>query len=138
MQGTFFTGQCLCGTVRYFVEGDAPTAFFLCHCSRCRTGTGTMHAANVFFANATVVWQQGANNRTAYTVADSRHSRSFCKTCGSPLPRQEGSRGVVAPAGALEPSAQLQPTAHIFTGDSAAWENGVADLPTFVELPDVT
>ncbi len=33
---TDYTGECLCGAVRYRIEAAAPKATFLCHCSRCR------------------------------------------------------------------------------------------------------
>jgi hypothetical protein len=39
-------GSCLCGAVRFEVEGDFQQ-FYLCHCGRCRNDSGSAHAANL-------------------------------------------------------------------------------------------
>jgi hypothetical protein len=39
-------GTCLCGAVRYKVTGT-PTAFDLCHCSRCREASGSAFIAEL-------------------------------------------------------------------------------------------
>ena len=75
-------GSCLCGAVRYEVHGGFES-FFLCHCGRCRKGTGSAHAANLFASNAAIVWLSGESRVKTFRVAGTRHERSFCSECGS-------------------------------------------------------
>ncbi|MCW5589321.1 MAG: GFA family protein [Legionellales bacterium] len=131
-----YQGQCLCGACHYIITAAAPTAMYLCHCSRCRKETGTSHAATVFFQDAQLVWQQGENNMTHFTLENTRKQRSFCKTCGSPLPRSAGGTSVVLPAGTLNEDTSLQPTAHIFYLNRASWEDKLINLKRFEGLPE--
>ena len=57
METKTLTGSCLCGSVRYTVQGEPQRAFH-CHCSRCRKATGTGHASNLFVAG-TLTWDAG-------------------------------------------------------------------------------
>lgn len=130
-----YKGQCLCGICHYVISGQKPNAMFLCHCSRCRKETGTIHGANVFFNNARLAWESGENNITHFNLEGTRKARAFCKTCGSPMPRQYGESHVVLPAGSLEDDTFLEPTAHIFCASRSSWEDKVRDLKRFDELP---
>jgi len=53
-------GTCLCGAVRYEVMGT-PTAFDLCHCSRCRESSGSAFIAELVFEAAQFEWISGAS-----------------------------------------------------------------------------
>jgi hypothetical protein len=104
-------GGCLCGAVRFVVEG-AFDRFFLCHCSRCRKGTGTAHAANLFSGSARLRWLAGEELIRCYTVPGARHTRCFCTRCGSTLPKvKPGDGTVVVPAGSLDTPLALRPVA---------------------------
>lgn len=129
-----YTGQCLCGTCCYVIVGQ-PKAMYLCHCSRCRKETGTIHGANVFFDDARLSWEKGADSVTYFKLEKTRKQRAFCKTCGSPLPRQEGEQQVVLPAGTLDKDTFLEPTAHIFYASRSSWEDKLQDLKRFDALP---
>jgi hypothetical protein len=108
---------------------------YLCHCSRCRKETGTIHGANVFFNNALLTWEKGQENITYFKLEGTRKQRAFCNTCGSPLPRQEENSSVVLPAGTLDDDSSLEPTAHIYYASRSPWEDKLADLKRFDELP---
>jgi len=131
-----YRGECLCGAVRYELEAPAPSAMFLCHCSRCRKETGTIHGASVFFASGQLRWERGDANLRAYALPGTRKARLFCQTCGSPMPRVAKEGGIVLPAGSLDDSSLVQPTAHIFCESAAAWEPQAARAPRFPELPN--
>ena len=45
------TGSCLCGAVRFEVEGDA-TELYQCHCSLCRKSTGSAAVTALLVAAA--------------------------------------------------------------------------------------
>lgn len=131
-----YNGTCLCGTVEYTVSSQTvPEKMFFCHCSRCRKGTGSIHAANIFFNNAKLDWISGVDNQMIYKVPDSRHSRTFCKTCGSPLPNTWGDGNVILPAGTLDIADELVPTAHIQCKSRAKWEDSMLDIPRYEEYP---
>ncbi len=132
-----YKGECLCGSCRYVIKAEKPNAMYLCHCSRCRKETGTIHGANVFFNNAQLLWEKGQDNVTHFMLEGTRKERAFCKICGSPLPRKEGSSSVVLPAGTVDDDTFLEPTAHIYYASRSSWEDKVGDLKRFDELPTI-
>ncbi len=130
-----YSGECLCGACRYVITGPTPKAMYLCHCSRCRKETGTVHGATVFFNDAELSWDKGEDNLSYFHLEGTRKNRSFCKTCGSPLPRLEGDKDVVLPAGTLDDDTSLEPTAHIHYASRSSWESKLGNLERFDELP---
>ncbi|MDB5587070.1 MAG: glutathione-dependent formaldehyde-activating [Devosia sp.] len=69
------TGGCLCGAVRYQVQGE-PYISGLCHCATCRKLTGSPFSA-------TANWHLSQFQMTGEIQTYER--RSFCPTCGSRL-----------------------------------------------------
>lgn len=133
--GAKHVGSCLCGEVRFEVLGEFEQ-FFLCHCGRCRKGTGSAHAANLFSAAAQLTWLSGQSNVRTFRVPLTRHERSFCSECGSALPSvQADGCLLVVPAGALDSVVELRPNAHICTASSAHWARRLDDVPRFDHLP---
>lgn len=128
-------GSCLCGTVRYEVHGTFEN-FFLCHCQYCQKDTGSAHGANLFSTSATLKWLAGEDNVKIFCLPDTRHSRSFCLTCGSALPgvQMEG-KLLVVPAGSLDSPLSLRPNAHLFMASKAQWDDGLETLPMLDGLP---
>ena len=82
---TQHSGSCLCGAVRFDLEG-AFDAFFLCHCQHCQKDTGSAHAANLFSQSASLTWRSGEDAVTAFTLPGTRQSKSLCKHCGPAPP----------------------------------------------------
>ncbi|EDM78452.1 hypothetical protein PPSIR1_33094 [Plesiocystis pacifica SIR-1] len=128
-------GSCLCGAVRFEIEGPFDQ-FALCHCSRCRKGTGSVHGANLFATKAQLNWTSGADAVRSFALAGTRHARSFCSRCGSAMPstQMEG-KLLVVPAGSLDTDLESLPTAHILCDDRANWEDVVAGAPRFPGFP---
>jgi len=60
-------GSCLCGTVRFEVQGEFQS-FYLCHCQHCRKDTGSAHAANLFAQSAKLKWVAGTNAVTFFPL----------------------------------------------------------------------
>jgi hypothetical protein len=128
-------GSCLCGAVRFEVEGSFER-FFLCHCSFCRKDTGSAHGANLFSTTARLTWLAGEDQVTTYHLPSTRHAKSFCKTCGSALPRlHAGTTALIVPAGSLESPLMMRPDAHIFVASRADWDRELETVPTFDRLP---
>lgn len=129
------TGSCLCGAVRFEIEGQFEQ-FFLCHCSHCRKDTGSAHAANLFSSTAQLRWLGGRDQVSHFNLAPTRHSRSFCAACGSALPFQDAAGGLLTvPAGSLDGDVGMRPQAHIFVSSKADWDDRLAELPVFATFP---
>lgn len=128
-------GSCLCGTVKFEVSGDFDR-FYLCHCRYCQKDTGSAHAANLFSQTAQLNWLTGAEAVTSFTLPGTRHSKSFCKLCGSALPNIQAEGVLVVPAGCLDTECALAPTAHIFTSRKAVWDRALDEMPEFENLPE--
>ena len=128
-------GSCLCGAVRFEISGEFD-AFFLCHCSRCRKGSGSAHASNLFSASATIAWLTGRERVKSWRLPASRHERSFCGACGSALPgvQMDGAL-LVVPAGSLDDPVAIRPTAHISCASRADWDAGLEHVAQLDGLP---
>lgn len=75
------TGSCLCGAVRFFVDG-ALGEVDACHCSQCRKQSGHYFAsANVPRSRLRVEGEE----RVAWYRSSEKIRRGFCATCGSTL-----------------------------------------------------
>ena len=117
-----FTGSCLCGQVKYQIEGP-PLCFYHCHCQRCRKTTGTGHASNIRIDAKKISWLHGEEYIKSYKVPEAERFRNdFCGQCGSPLPRYFKEIGmVVLPAGTLDREPDILPEARIFYYSRALW-----------------
>lgn len=130
-------GSCLCGTVRFEVHPPFKKMVH-CHCSRCRKGTGTGHATNLYLEPSQLQWLAGQDSISRYDLPSAKSfSKWFCRQCGSPVPRiSRSGKTVVLPAGSLESIPPIAPTAHIFWGSRAAWGCVSGALPTHEEYPE--
>ena len=128
-------GSCLCGAVRFEITGDFER-FFLCHCKRCRKGTGSAHGANLFSSTAKITWLSGETNIRTFVLPSTRHQKAFCSECGSALPRVplKGTM-LVVPAGSLDSAIEVRPNAHIFVASRADWDHDLERIPHMDELP---
>ena len=127
-------GRCLCGTVRYAIDGPFSTMLH-CHCSMCRKHHGTAFATWVAAPLAGYRMIAGSDAIARHESSPGLH-RSFCKVCGSVTPESMTAMGlVIAPAGNLEGDLGVTPQFHMFTGSKAAWFRIEDDLPQFEEYP---
>lgn len=75
------SGSCLCGAVRFTVQGDLPEAS-ACHCSKCRKHTGH-YEAGVDVPRSAVA-MTGEDQITWFRSSEMVR-RGFCSVCGSSL-----------------------------------------------------
>jgi len=130
-----YSGSCLCGEVRFEIEGEFER-FYLCHCEYCRKDTGSAHAANLFSSTAVLKWLSGADSVSQFDLPATRHSRSFCRICGSALPiMQMKGELLVVPAGSLNCEVLIRPSAHIFGSSRASWDDSLEKVPTIDRFP---
>ena len=130
-----YFGSCLCSIVKFEIEGNFEN-FFLCHCKFCQKDTGTAHGANLFSTIANLNWKSGKENIKTFNLKPTRHTKSFCLTCGSALPYllMDG-KLLVVPAGSLDTDVELKPDAHIFSSSKACWDNELETIKKFEKFP---
>jgi hypothetical protein len=126
-------GSCLCGSVRYEVDGDLGD-FGYCHCRSCRKASGSAHAANAPVERVRFRLRSGADSLREYESSPGK-LRVFCGGCGSPIYAYlESSRETLRlRLGSLDTQFSKQPRAHTFVSDKAAWEPINDTLPAFSE-----
>lgn len=130
------TGSCLCGAVKFELKGEFKK-FFLCHCSRCRKTSGSAHCASLFAPGAALRWLSGEEKLSFYRLEDTNFARTFCSVCGSNVPTDAKSRGlVVVPAGCLDTDVDITPRAHIFMDSKGNWDECLGDVPAFETMPN--
>lgn len=130
-------GSCLCGEIRFVVEGPIEM-FRLCYCSRCRKATGSAHLSAMFAPPESVRWLSGRDLITTFDLPTARYfATSFCSRCGSPVPRTSRRDGrIVIPAGALDDEPDVRPQQRIYCADRAEWSKQVEAVPGFERVPD--
>ena len=74
---------CCCGDSSITVDGD-PVFNAVCHCSSCKTRTGSAFGWSAYFPDDKVVEIKGAP-QTYSKAGDSGYERHFCKRCGTTL-----------------------------------------------------
>jgi hypothetical protein len=123
-------GGCLCGAVRYRVEGE-PEASGICHCETCRRTASAPSLPFVVFPAEKFAITRGApvEFRSSAPVI-----RSFCGTCGSPLTyrNEERSGRVDVMTCSLDDPRALPPTFHVWVGAKLEWEHVTDALPLYL------
>jgi hypothetical protein len=130
-------GSCLCGAVSFEVQPPFERMVH-CHCARCRKGTGTGHATNLYVQPAQLQWLSGEGSIVRYNLPTAKSfGKWFCGKCGSPVPRLTRSgKTAVIPAGSLDTPPPIKPTDHIFWGSRASWACDAGALSTHDEYPN--
>jgi hypothetical protein len=120
-------GGCLCGAVRYRLEGD-PLASTTCQCRTCRKAT----------ASAIVPWLHLDGTKLVYTAgrpAEFQSSpgvtRSFCGRCGTPLTYWTTVYGpnIDVTTASLDDPEAFPPIGHFWTSHRLGWLQLADGLP---------
>jgi hypothetical protein len=129
------TGGCLCGSVRFVVEGAVGSAAY-CHCKDCRKCTGS--AFNVSVAVESKCFRIVSGSPKGYTkTADSGNelTRYFCGDCGSPIftssPRHPDR--VYVKAGSFDDPSVVTPAYQSWMDSAVPWASIVPGLPRFAK-----
>jgi hypothetical protein len=130
------SGGCLCGALRYNVEGE-PTYAGLCYCADCRKASGSGCIPFMGF-RASAVHLTGETRQSLSSSARGGEAvRNFCPECGSLV--FGGRFGVdeehTVYAGSLDDPSWFRPTIAIFMRDRAVWAEVPAGLKTYETLP---
>ena len=127
-------GSCLCGGVRYELEG-VPQLINHCHCSMCRKVHGAAFGSFLHADGGGFRWTSGEPNVQRYESSPG-NVRAFCRVCGSNMPVLEGDGAhVIIPAGTLDDDPGVRPIVHIHTAFKAPWFDITDTLPQFGAFP---
>lgn len=122
------TGQCLCGEVKYQIEGD-PVAAGICHCKNCQRQSGAAFSTLWGVPKASLKFN--ANEPKVYRDSDTDSGgtveRWFCGNCGSPIYSAVPGQPDVAylKTGTLDDTSTFVPQFHVWCGSKQAW----VDIP---------
>jgi hypothetical protein len=119
---TVLQGSCLCGGVRFEVDGEFEPRSY-CHCTSCKRLSGGAATANGRARSDSIRITSGEELLRTYTP-EGGSAKTFCSGCGSNLfgggwPEREFC-SVRLPA--IDTPFEGRPTMHIFTRSVAAWE----------------
>ncbi len=119
-------GSCLCGAVRFRVDGPLP-APNACHCSQCRKQSGHYWASTDVRADDVAIDGQ---DRITWFVSSDKARRGFCETCGSFLFWQAtGSDELAISMGAFDQPTGADLKEHIFVADKGDYYEIADGLP---------
>lgn len=127
-----YTGQCLCGQIKYQVAKIEPNLGH-CHCKMCRKFHGTAFATIAEAQVANFRWVKGQELLKSY-FAENGTERKFCSHCGSSLifvPSDDKGELIEFALGTLDDDIDITPDAHIFTQSKASWYEICDSLPQF-------
>lgn len=126
------TGSCLCGSVRFEVEGElkAPDA---CHCTMCRKQSGHYWVStNV----ATPAIRITGEDRVTWFQSSEKVRRGFCSTCGSFLFWDPIGMDMIALGmGAFDAPTDTRLEMHIFTAEKGDYYEIADGVPQFERWP---
>jgi hypothetical protein len=120
------TGGCLCGAVRYSIEGKLRDVVE-CHCTMCRKTHG--HIAAYTAVPKTNLKMTDATGLRWYVSSD-KARRGFCGTCGSSLFWDPAAKDYIAvAAGTLDGPTGLKTVLQIHTDDASDYYTIRSDVP---------
>ena len=123
-------GGCLCGAVRYRINGDM-RGIVNCHCSKCRRFHGNFGAyTSIAYEDLEIVEERGLKWFKSMTDETPNVHRGFCAECGSSLfwhPRDQ--RYIAVAAGSLDEPTQLKTIGHVWVSQISDYYEILDDLP---------
>ncbi len=124
-------GGCLCGSVRYAVNGPL-REILVCHCVECRRWAGRAWTATAARAGDLEIADPAALRWVPSPESEHGAERGSCGECGASLFWRipDGERVSIS-AGTLDDPVGLRVAAHIWVDHAAAWDPPPDDLPAY-------
>ena len=128
MPGKITGGRCLCGDIRYRIEGETVWSGY-CQCESCRRMTGSVVTNWLGIKDTDLVFTRGRPAK--YEAAGV--TRGFCPTCGSSLTYEASHFPdyIQVHAGTLDDPDAITPRAHVHFAEKVAWFEVKDRLPRF-------
>jgi hypothetical protein len=128
------TGGCLCGGVRFEIDGPLGPASY-CHCTRCQRRTGTASSAQARLVPGSMRITAGAELIREWAPPEG-FPKAFCSNCGSALFSRDPAESAPYSVrlGVLDGDPGVRPNYHQFVDYAAPWEPIPDDgLPRYEE-----
>jgi hypothetical protein len=124
------TGGCLCGGVRYRIDGDCRD-IICCHCENCRRTHG--HVAAYTALDQSALTLVSAHTLQWFHDASPDTYRGFCNRCGASLfwDARDGGKRISVAAGSLDDSGSLQTIGHVFVAEAGSYYEISDGLPRY-------
>ena len=126
-------GSCLCGIVSWKYN-HAFEKLTHCHCGMCRKAHAAPFATYAVGPRTPFSFTAGEEAIVSYESSPG-FVRSFCTHCGSVLPNTDLGDLVAIPAGSIDGSPGIKPSAHIFAKWKAPWHAITDELPQHDNYP---
>lgn len=112
-------GSCLCGGIRFEIDGARPLTF--CHCSNCRKLSGAAFASYVH-VDADKFRLLASEDLIQCFESAPGSFRNFCRVCSSTVPGKAAYLTTVSiPAGLFDDDPGLRPKLHVFVRSKLPW-----------------
>lgn len=127
------SGRCMCGSVRYKVDGPLRSIIF-CHCIECQRMAGGFWAATGCYRDTLSI--EDPKDALRWYQSSDHARRGFCAKCGSSMFYQSDQRPNMAgiTAGTLDRPTGLKARVHIFTREAGDYYDIEGDLPKFEDF----
>jgi len=124
-------GGCLCGAVRYRLEGE-PIVSSTCQCRTCRKGSAAAIVPWVHVRTEQLVF---TTDRPAEFQSSPSVTRTFCRRCGTPLTYWKTSYGdgIDVTTCSLDDPNAFPPVIHVWTSHKLRWLALADGLPCHEE-----
>jgi len=124
------SGGCLCGGVRYRIDGEYRDVV-CCHCENCRRTHGHIAAYTALQRSDLIL----DNEQTLQWYHDASPDtwRGFCNRCGASLfwDARDGRERISVAAGSLDDSRDLKTIGHVFVSEAGSYYEIDDGLPRF-------
>lgn len=125
-------GGCVCGSVRYEVDGSLGDVRY-CHCNHCRRTTGTAFTANARIPARAFRLVAGADSLSEHRTP--RGVRAYCSVCFSPIFGRVAAEPdwIRIRIGGLAGELDVRITAHVWVSSKSSWFEITDALPQYPE-----
>ncbi|MFV0368281.1 MAG: GFA family protein [Hyphomicrobiaceae bacterium] len=133
MQNVDAKGGCLCGAIRYNINGSVMAAA-ACHCRDCQYVTGGAPAYVFVVAKSAVAITKGIpEHYDNMAESGNRRRRYFCGKCGTPLYAEDSAFPdiVSVKVGSLDDPSIYKPAAQFWTSSAPAWHHFDNTIPKY-------
>lgn len=132
--GTVHEGGCLCGAIRYHLQG--PSLFEQqCCCRDCQKATGTGHTTIIGIHQSQLAITGTPATYTSHGESGGSVTRHFCGICGGRIFTSGSMPGemIMVQSGSLDDPDQVTPQAVIYTKQAVKWDHFDPALPRYAD-----
>jgi len=131
-----FTGQCLCGAVRYSSTGPALFSA-ICHCRDCQRASASGGVPVLGVPKVSFNWSGPVKQSRVRGGSGQTAVRNFCSECGSLLfgTPESAPELVTIYVGSLDDPTSFSPTEALFTSQRPPWARLATPLVEHIGLP---